>query len=543
MSNKAQAHFSELRALLNKPKTEQNWEAFKTLLTHETTTSPQFVAEFKPATLQILDASWPMAMRVVEIEDPPHVHEYGRVMHLSFFGKRMLRFGAKHGKSYKNRITKKLIKELVPLWMPLETASYQGLSLSYVDELHTMLLEALLDTGKFEQLEYVRVCHTATPLRGPSNLGDMTHALIDRHGETLRSFGCSLSYTHNKGLDRELLGPLLERADELPALKELGFGKHDHNGPDIFLDFMDAHAYAHLDTLIFPYSLDTARAKALIAREASKNLRRIRVSSINLWELGVPVDELIHAPNLINVDVWDINMRVTDRQEESWDTEDVWRWLDYKRGITRDELAFATVDLHQHTEQQTHAALFDEGGQLRSSEELRALRIKNIGREELLKVIAHAHQAWPKLEHLIFMINLDDPQIHEAWSRSPLLQHPPLRCLDWFKPLPLHYDPCHMGRSGEELARTNQTNKLEQVLNDPTPFLAFRRWRELRSAVSNKAQAALLARQLNLSGYTKLTREQTLEQCERAVIERLGGHARLLLDGPSEAAMREDGFM
>lgn len=540
MPKRAQAYFSELRELLNKPKTGATWEALRALLHQDEATSPEFIDQFKPAILDMLNASWPMELRIVGMHDSPHVHEYGRVFHLSCFGQQMVQFGAALGRSYKNRITKKLIKELLPYWMPLEAASYQGLILSYVDELHATLLEALLGTGRFKRLEYVRVLYAATRLHTASSLGEMTHMLIDQHGQTLRSFGCSLSYTSDRGWDRELLAPLLERAEELPALHELGFGQHDTSGRDIFIDFMEAHAYARLDTLTFPCGLDEARAKALMAREASQNLRRIRVSGVELWGLGVPVEALIHAPNLANVEAWDIKEAASD--DESWDTQEVWRWLDYKRGVTRDELAFASVDLHHHNEQQTHAALFDAAGELRSSEELRALRIKNIGRQELFKVIAHAHRAWPKLERLVFMLNLDDPQLHEAWSRSPLLRHPPLRCLDWFKVLPLHHDPCHVGLSGEERARINQANKLEQILNDPTPFLAFRRWRELKSAVSNKAQAALLARQLKLSGYTKLTREQLIEQCELAVIAQLGGRARLLIDGPSEAAMREDGF-
>ncbi len=530
----AKTHFSEIRAYLNKPKTGENWkEMVSYCLSNDASKTRKFVAEYKPAVLESLDANWPDELRVVGIYDEPHVHDYARVMRLSFYGSGMQSYGAQFGKSYKNTITKKLIKEMTPHWMPRKGATYTGLVLDNVDKFQEHLLRALLDTGKFDQLEYVRFTDVSPTLhRNPygyavEHLSEMVHALIDLRGQTLRSFGGSFS--SSRGWDRALYGPLLERAGDLPNLTALSFSHENSDGTDVFYDVMRSPDYDRLDTLSFTDGLSKGRALAMMNREASLGLRRVGVGGVSIWGVGIPTEQLVDAANLANVEAWDI--RNGRREDESWDTQDTRRWADHKRGVQRDELAFATVDLNHHTAPQTHATLFDDDGALRHSTTLRALRIGTMIMADLFHVIDHAHEAWPNLECLVFQFDMNDEGLRDAWNDSQLIEH--LKFLDWYDLFHPIKRSCNQGIVGKDQAAANQMAELERALDGSMRhFMAFRHWRAIKDMVRNKPHASALARRLGLSGYSKLSLHELLERCEVAIIEQFGGRERLLLDGP-----------
>jgi hypothetical protein len=246
-----------------------------------------------------------------------------------------------------------------------------------------------------------------------------------------------------------------------------------------------------------------------------------------IYGVGVGLEELVGAPNLANVEAWDI--RDEARYDESWDTTSVARWRDHKAGVRRDELAFAVVDLLHHTSKQTRAAILDGDGALRPSTELRALRIGNVFTQDLFTLIDTAHEAWPNLECLVFEFDMNDHDLRDRWDTSPLLDR--LRFLDWddlFHPIKQHVAQYNVGKTR---AAENLAAELDRILDGSMHrVLAFRHWRAIRDKIQNKPHASVIAKGLGLTGYSKLALHEILALCEAEIAERLGGEDALACD-------------
>jgi hypothetical protein len=437
---------AELRSLLQRPKTTEGWDALVRQLERvylyptslagakQPDFSPDAVAQIKeevlPAVEQELDRSWPALLRVVRMDQDAGLKRFGKILHVSFYRDDMIRFGARHGKKYNRAISGKLLREMVPLWM--DQGSYEGFILGNVHQQHEALLAALLDANP-APLRHLRWTSLTSPgkERG-STLPDGPRAasalMVERCGQTLESFGAEIGSIYDAGrgeLELAMYGPLLERPAELPALRQLAFGYHAGDKRDLCVDLLCHEGFDGLDTLRFSNQLSAPRARALLERPASLNLRRIGIGYIRAEE-GDALRALIAAPNLANVQSWNLRERGTD---EGWETEEVAIWRAQKRGQDHTHtLDQATVDLHKLDEAMTADALLKDGA-LRPSERLRALRIKHIDAATLDTLITQACAAWPNLECLVLMGKISEEATYVALERSGLLQQ--LKYLWW----------------------------------------------------------------------------------------------------------------
>jgi len=548
--------FREVRSILNGDKTEEGWKSLLLRLSstfanvYDTggdeklnTKQERTLEEVFPYIRQELDANWPAEVRVVNIEHHAKLQELGRIMSISFYGSTMKQFGALFGKKYNLAITKKLIREMLPKWLRAENHNFEGLILAHVDKYHDHLLEQLLEEH-FEGLRYVRFNELSAPNKKGTYDQDvslyttLTNRLIDLRGDTLESFGGSFSGSTSIPA---LYGPLLERAEELPRLRWLCFTHPLYaDDEDLFADFMKHPHYEEVDTLTFPNGLSIERANILINREASKNLERIGVGYFGYYSSSFDLRQLIDDEYMVNIDVWDV--REDRREIDCFESKEARGWRDYKQGIERDELGRRVVDLMSYDQERTHEALFDQDGNLRPAPEMRALRVQNISKKDFDAVVDHGHEVWPDLECLVFQFcpyeNDYDEDIAflERWNTSPWLEQ--LTFLGWDESI-YHPYACavsrHRGRSKEREFEALQEHFDLLLENNLHPSLAHRAWDKLKGQITRKPDASKLAKQVGITGYSKLDRYEIISEITLYLHEALGWEGKLLDQGPTYA--------
>lgn len=561
---KVQGMYSELRSALQAPKNEEGWRALRAILAqaypgpydHHKAPNKKVLAQLEeevmPAVEQGLDRGWPEWLRVVSFEDHPRIKRLGKVLHISFYGTTMKRFGERHKFNYKTMaITKKQIGELMPHWV--EGASFEGFVLSHVDNQHLALVEALV-AASGRPLRYLRWDNVSAPLqRTPAHrhkleeLEAMVEQVITAHGGTLESFGATFNHAPIRDQDmRAIYGPILRRGGELVALKALGMSNAPLHEADMFHELMASPALDGLEELSFPNDLTPARGQTLIRRAASVNLKRIGVGYLNYYNQGERLDPraLINADNLANVEAWDL--RAERRIDEGWETPEaaLWRAERAPEATREDEHAYAldreVVDLRKHDAAQTHAILFD-GDKLRASARLKALRVAAVSDEDVAAIRDHGHEAWPSLECLVWMRSMQDEALYAGWNESPLLDQ--LTFLTWHA----FYDPpqqriFRIHHLTHEAQRALMLEALSEALDDGLhPFMAYRRWMAIKDqGLRRQPDRVAVARALGMTWKLPGEASALMAACEERFVALRGGKQRMLLNGPTYAYSQGD---
>ena len=518
--------FETVRALLQQRRDHQTWERIKEALREPAARSAQFREEYRPAIVRELDARWPDELRAVSIDDTLDIKSYGSTLVLSLEAGHMQRYGAARGKTYRRAVTKKMIREMAPHWA--EGGPYTGLRVIVLRHRLSFFIETLLKTDSFDELAWVsfemlcipHIEDTQEPQFEPIN--EMVHTLIDARGSTLRALSVTWLASW-RGCAHAFYQPLIDRADELPALRELMFGIPQRGEPDILLDILANPAFDALDTLVFRAGLTPERAQALIDRPASRALRRVAIEAADLYPDMPSPEVLVTKENVANVEAWAIEYTI--RHHGEWDSEQVARLRDVKMGRSRDTLAYPTVDLANASDHHVHDALFDEQGALRPSETLRALRIPDLSDEDFEAVIARGHEAWPLLECLVFCARLPDFSRVRMLKRAPLLGQ--LDYVNWLGADQGAERRCRVSNYGDsEQAIAQCIEGVDSVLDGdtyPHPVMAYHVWLGIRSALTHRSSATKVAKHLGIQSYSKLGIEDVRGLCEGVIVAALGG--------------------
>jgi hypothetical protein len=549
---------TELRSLLQGPKNRQGWEAIKDVFWQlypnikrpASTASPELLAqveeEVMPALERALDQGWPARLRVATAYDHPRIKRLSRVLHVD--GDRR-HFGSLHKLTYKtSALSKKQIAELLPLWT--SGASFEGFVLAGVDNHHWVLLDALVKAsgGVLRHLRWegVRAPVQSKPYRSKiEELEIMMDQLITAHGATLESFGASWAGSLNVGDVRSMYGPILRRAGELVALKALRFTHVPLGEQDIFDAMMASPALDRLEELSFDNDLAPSRARVLMKRAASVNLRRIGVGYLNYYNDSAKLDPrtLLSSPNLSHVEAWDI--REHARDDDGWETPEaaIWRAEQAPQEVREERQAHAldeeVVDLKKYDAAQTRAILFDGEG-LRGSTRLKALRVAALKDADVAAIRDGAHEAWPNLECLVFMRSMKSKALYGKWRTSPLLDQ--LTFLDWSA---FDDPPNQQMRDVRSAPDAQQLEArlamLREALDEALhPFMAYRRWQVVKYGVTRQPDRVAVARALGMEGELSKDSYALMSACEARFIALRGGEQRMLLNGPTYAYSQGD---
>ncbi len=487
-----------------------------------------------------LDARWPATLRVVGINHHPRTRSIGRILELSFRSDEVISFGHAHGKKYTRQITKKLCAEMAPLW--LDGMSCEGFILDSVSSAPLLLLNSLLDHNptplRHLNIQRLDIADHKKPDAATAVLQELADLIIDRCGQTLESLGLSHNDFQAAGSHHAAFyNRLLQRADKLPALRSLEIDHEPYGHPDFFTDLMAAPALDKLQQLSFPSGITHARARTLTARTASLNLQKIGAGWVNNPNRPDLLDlrAFIHAPNLANVEVWDL--RDGSRPDGEWESEEAAMWAAERAGRAdehaKDLLDADVVDMVMLDAAQTRAALFD-GDTLRPAPSLKAIRVKAIDDADLARLIDAAPTAWPALECLIFMHKIRAQEQLDRIAASPLLQT--LRFFDWND----REDPARYTLGAvlqdKKAFKAARLALIARILDPATPpFIAYRLWRIVQEVQTHtKADRELIAKAIGLPA-PYAADYKLLRDCDTHIIARLGGKRPLLTNGPTHA--------
>lgn len=549
--------FAETRSILHGKKTADSWSRLLRLLGsvfpaggssreldasgfHEAL-EDRLVAELFPYLEEELDSSWPDELRVVQPTHHVELHRFGKILDIFAWEGPIRALCEAAGSSFgQKKLSKKMIEAVLPIWLRAENHQFEGVILRALSTQHELVVETLL-ARNFSKLRYLRFKQIFAPDRAKRGVEPedrvkaVMHRILDEHAADLEVIGVEMA---NERESRMIWEPVMERAEELVSLRGLSFGEHEMFAEeDIFCELITLPAFDSVGTLTFHEGLTPRRAKTLVERAASKNLRAIGAGKQPAhW---VDVREFSQHEHLANVEVWDIRQR--ERVEGDWESEEAAMWRDELSGARRDELSKAVVDLAPFDREFTHDVLFDEAGDLRTSTRMRALRISQITTAGICTIIEQGARAWPALECLVFVAtpytrgyDLDIEMI-DAWGLSDLIEQ--LTFLDWNSEFchPWYYHYGRLDRRSDEATTWRLTYYTHIIDGSMHPFMAFRAWRSFRNKIDTKPQAVEFAKMLGITGYSKKSRFQLLDDIDATLIELLGGRSALKLDGPTSA--------
>lgn len=419
----AQEIYSELRSAIALPKNAASWARIVALARRgaaDEALAAQLEEEVWPAVLGELGRAWPASLRVVSPLDPPLVRALGKTLRLEISEALTRQLGQTLGLKLAVPLNKKTIRQLAPRW--LEGPRWEGLILRRVEREHEALIAGLIDAG-LVGLRQLHILDTLAPHEG--GLRAMVERAIDAWGPTLESYRVTQAAgVYDRFLDHAY-GPLVRRAAELPALRELWAPAHG-GADDPLVKMLGMPAFDALEALILPAPPDAARVAALRERPASANLRRVRIGASRD---DASVAALMAAPEMAGVQSWDVRASGL-REDDGWESPEAALWAAQRAGLLSEAatLDAAHVDLTRLDAAQTREALF-EGERLRPSPRLETLRLKELDDASHLKLAQQASEAWPALRGLHVECSMGEEAIFEAWSASPLA--PRLRAFEW----------------------------------------------------------------------------------------------------------------
>jgi hypothetical protein len=532
MGEAVRALHGELRGLLQGPRSDEGWRALlgqlKRVYPSEDGGSTasiltageqeQFEEEVLPAVRRELERGWPAELCAVRQHDHERVRSVGRTLYLALDAHEVRRFAEARGIKF-SRLTKKTLAELVPLW--LAAGQFEGLILSFMSYAHVEVLDALLDGG-LPPVRHVRLERVAPPKDG-SGLEPLIARLVERCGQTLESFGATMHWDHQRDPWGAVYEAFAARGDALPRLRHINFCGLNFCGPykgppNPFVQVMANRAFDRLDTVRVEDLRGEEVIEALVSREASRNLRRVSGGYVS----AEVARALLEAPNLANVEVWDLHSG--SAWHEGWETPEAAKWRAHRAGnLTPHALDQALLDLHGFDALHTEEVLF-EGERLRPSPRLLALRVEDISPDALDRLIEQAPAAWPNLECLIINARIERAQTHELIERSSLLHT--LRYLSWDERDAPAQETLNAASAREKTLRAACLELLERALDpDVPPMLAHRMFCAVRSwATRRVAVCTALEDALGLSEHTR-----DMNALEAAFIAKRGGPAGMML--------------
>ncbi len=493
--------FSELRSITQRAPSPEHWDELVALLRPlEGDDLARFHAELAPY-LQGALSHWPDETRVADdLLDPAHVMSVSRTL---LFDERFT--------SQPHTLTR--IKSRSKTWSSTSCEDIRRVDVRYVSKNMGRLFRALM--GALSNLTSIHIKghfenapDTRSSMKGvPVLTSDFVHLAVDLHGPTLESFLLQETWREPGSKHTptsRMWDALYARLGDLPNLRALHVRQTNKARKAIQVALaeprLDGIEELQIDT--FMKNLDVSW---LTGREASKNLRRVRVVPIS----DADALALVTAPNLSGVTCWELHEDSrTDTRERGWGSERSLYWASKSPYIdvsSRDLLATRWLELTRLDSDAIHERLFDTSGDLRPSVHAKGICMSHIKYKDSRTFIAQAADAMPNLRVLAFVSGfVARPHDIRALSESPLIDQ-----LDVFYARASYATRAGSYRGGTASDVAANRGAWVAVADDVTihPGLRAHAW---RCATCGDALRDLrsIARAMGMRGYSKLHAEE-----------------------------------
>ncbi len=516
---------SELRSITQRTPSRHDWDELRDLLNAmEEDQRELFDTELAPY-LEGALSRWPDELRVAhDLADGMPVMSVSRTLLLS-------------GRGNSANYTQDIIEARDRIWRSPRCSHICRVDIRRVSSnlglLYVKLLEALpkLRAIFIEDHFENRPNRTLAAKGIPVLTSDFVDLAIDRHGSTLESFGLQETLpgkgSKNTPTSR-MWDALFARLDELPNLRALHIRQH-HKATKAAADVLGEPRLDGLEELQYvSYSrkLDTS---ALIEREASKNLRRVRILPISDEDALA----LINAPNLSGVMCWELHEdNTTDTLEHGWGSERSTYWASRSPHLDvtpRDLIATRWLDLFALDKKALHERLFGASGDLRPSNHTQGIYLRFIRYIDLHVLFEQAHDAMSELRKLAFHSSFTlRPQDVRVLSASPLMER--LDAL-WLVPRWSISANTYGRGTTEELQK--KLRAWLAIADDASinPALRLHAWR-CATHGDSASDIRSIGRALELEGYSRLD--------EAALTSRINARAPDVLDDPRVVIIEGD---
>lgn len=456
MANTPEELYEAIRPVLNGDKNVDAWKQLKKLLADPIARDQGFRQRYEPAILASLDHDWQDGVRVVTYEDPGHVRRYARIYSMII--------------SYRHSgtIFKKTVKELVKdVNKGVPKGHYSGLYLYRVFGLPDLIVEGLLESGRFGPLEHfwadeLNQMYTYARYNGPEDqIAAMVNYVLDRDAENLRSFGGS-EWT---GTSDSIWRTLIDRRDELTSLRSIYIKTDD------LMPRLDALAPLQLEALNMTEYYTLEQLDALFEHDFSDHLARLKCH----WHEGeLDFIRWVKKGLAPSVEEWCVTQEY-DYQHEAlyFDMERATYWRERLAGKAQHLLDARVVELPSVDSETMRTHLFD-GDTLKPSEELEALSVGALDDDDAALLIERALEAWPNLTALY--LSNEFRYGTPGWDllqESELLDE--LEFFDWGSIISFSYEPI-----GEQVNQAKRTvTRYREVVTPLVAEIMEGRWRPI----------------------------------------------------------------